>query len=988
MIPRAAIRASIAAALLTLGGFGVAQAQVCPTLSSIPTYVAAAVCAGGPCLCGVANGAAGTWGTAGTWTPNTSCENGGVTGSQSNCSDQYQMGTGNPARSGNGFDGNTYAPAGGMVAPPPPGVAAAFGVNCNTPFACSAGIRHNNLSTSVLYDNYPNLCRFVDNTSGHDIFVPQNTPQEFVDFLNNLPGSVTAWPCALGNTAYPLTATASYPNAFLIVPPTANGISAGAIAPGSDIVTVAGAEPLTLSLTANVPTARASPPTTFTIPAAAMSVPAIFNPTGESGTYMRYDCQAGATAASATNPAICNPRVITEQQMFSVTTAASSCSASTKASTSTNCDGSWPPTATNPPTVVSDIFTIGGYTPVGCSGATCGLADYEPPMSGQCGTAPTAGSSAGACVAPTTLAAGSVLITSTLTTWTCNGVNGGGNTPCSSVDGSCGTANGQSFSASAPPPGAYTLCSSGTPTAVAGSGPWNWSCDGSANGGAIVPCSALLTPTPPPACGAVNGACGGVVNAPCMSGSCVGNCAVGIVAAMTDNGVTTTWTCDGLNGGTAISCSGSDPAIGGVCSAAADTCTAGTAAGYSASAGTWTCDGLNGGSNASCTVAIAGVCSATADTCNAGTAAGYSASAGTWTCDGLNGGSNASCTVAINGACSSTADTCTAGTAAGYSASAGTWTCDGLNGGSNASCAALVNGGCGSTQYSCNSGTVDLNNEFDNGLTSMWICDSTNGGTNSGVCSSADVISDPCNSLADECYSPWTPQDYSDSGGTNSWECVNGSASTACGTSGGSIAPTCNSSTGTTQGAPSLGGCTVGTYQLGTAYGAGTTMYWTCGGVGNDSTVQCSNSGYLCGTTAGTCTWGDASGLTDNGTTTSWSCSQVSGLSQSCSLPDLVTAVCGSTTNTCTAGTPASGGASCSDNGTTTTCTWTCLANGVHGGTNASCSSSTPDPVNGSCGSAVDTCNSGTPTGLSGGPTTFNWECDGSNGGSSASCSN
>ncbi|MCK9362911.1 MAG: hypothetical protein M0P74_04860 [Syntrophales bacterium] len=57
------------------------------------------------------------------------------------------------------------------------------------------------------------------------------------------------------------------------------------------------------------------------------------------------------------------------------------------------------------------------------------------------------------------------------------------------VSGVCGTANGQAFT-SAPTP-TDNLCSVGTPTTVAGSGPWTWSCAGS-DGGATVSCTANI----------------------------------------------------------------------------------------------------------------------------------------------------------------------------------------------------------------------------------------------------------------------------------------------------------------------------------------------------------------------------------------------------------------------------------------------------------------------------------------------------------------
>lgn len=64
------------------------------------------------------------------------------------------------------------------------------------------------------------------------------------------------------------------------------------------------------------------------------------------------------------------------------------------------------------------------------------------------------------------------------------------------VNGACGSANGGSFT-SAP---SSNLCAAGNPSAVAGSGPWSWSCAG-INGGTSATCSANLSSNPllPPA---------------------------------------------------------------------------------------------------------------------------------------------------------------------------------------------------------------------------------------------------------------------------------------------------------------------------------------------------------------------------------------------------------------------------------------------------------------------------------------------------------
>ncbi|MDR0650755.1 MAG: hypothetical protein LBG59_05135 [Candidatus Peribacteria bacterium] len=73
-------------------------------------------------------------------------------------------------------------------------------------------------------------------------------------------------------------------------------------------------------------------------------------------------------------------------------------------------------------------------------------------------------------------------------TWTCNGSNGGTTANCSAnkkVNGVCGSANGTNITA-AP---TSNLCSVGTASTVSGSGPWTWTCAG-LNGGTNASCSA------------------------------------------------------------------------------------------------------------------------------------------------------------------------------------------------------------------------------------------------------------------------------------------------------------------------------------------------------------------------------------------------------------------------------------------------------------------------------------------------------------------
>ena len=81
-------------------------------------------------------------------------------------------------------------------------------------------------------------------------------------------------------------------------------------------------------------------------------------------------------------------------------------------------------------------------------------------------------------------------------TWSCEGLNTGLTTNCTSriaVNGSCGSADGAARS-TAP---SANLCGAGTPSSVTGTGPWNWTCDGTGVGTRSASCSAPLPPPPP-----------------------------------------------------------------------------------------------------------------------------------------------------------------------------------------------------------------------------------------------------------------------------------------------------------------------------------------------------------------------------------------------------------------------------------------------------------------------------------------------------------
>ena len=213
------------------------------------------------------------------------------------------------------------------------------------------------------------------------------------------------------------------------------------------------------------------------------------------------------------------------------------------------------------PTIVTQTPTGWTWTCMGSGGgadASC-AAHYDPTVAlrpGACGTAagvPHPLTPNG--VAPYMCAyggQGTVRSSGGLWRWTCTGDvgtpvascsapdTGTGNPPPSSAnDGRCGAANGDQV-ASAPSSG---LCAAGTASAVAGSGPWTWSCQG-ISGGATAVCSANpYIVTGPGQCGAAHG-----TTIPRQPNSSL--CSVGAPGPVSGSGPWT-WDCVGT---TTVSC--------------------------------------------------------------------------------------------------------------------------------------------------------------------------------------------------------------------------------------------------------------------------------------------------------------------------------------------------------------------------------------------------------------------------------------------------
>lgn len=141
--------------------------------------------------------------------------------------------------------------------------------------------------------------------------------------------------------------------------------------------------------------------------------------------------------------------------------------------------------------------------------------------------------------------------------WNCNGINGGNNISCSAsltVNGQCGPAHGQ-YSMSAPMSG---LCSAGTATAVAGTGPYTWNCSG-VNGGTASSCASQAI---------VNGVCGPSNSMPTASAPVSGLCSAGTASAVAGTGPWV-WSCNGSGGGSKSNCTAPTPppppSFGGAC---------------------------------------------------------------------------------------------------------------------------------------------------------------------------------------------------------------------------------------------------------------------------------------------------------------------------------------------------------------------------------------------------------------------------------------
>jgi len=326
----------------------------------------------------------------------------------------------------------------------------------------------------------------------------------------------------------------------------------------------------------------------------------------------------------------------------------------------------------------------------GMSTASCSANVYAPPVDGQCGPA-NGGNYTSAPPASTLCSVGGIdaftYYGGVTWGWGCLGQSGGNEAWCGTNDANfpvCGSANGGSYTQ---PPPASQLCSGASTVSnfqaqYDASGilqSWSWTC----NAVGYPPnnaCSASNANYPSSgACGSDNGV--GSLTPPAVDSLCSN----GTPSSVSSNAYTWLWSCSGVNGGDAASCSApiGQPSSDGVCGAAngiattvspaaGSLCSTGTPSSVTSNANTWlwSCSGVNGGDATSCSAPTSqtssndGICGPTDGTAipnapNVGLCASGSASTVTgvgpwnWTCGG-SGGTIASCKAYLCGACTGT----------------------------------------------------------------------------------------------------------------------------------------------------------------------------------------------------------------------------------------------------------------------------------------------------------------------------------------------
>ncbi len=566
--------------------------------------------------------------------------------------------------------------------------------------------------------------------------------------------------------------------------------------------------------------------------------------------------------------------------------------------------------------------------------------------------------------------------------WTCSGLYDGGAATCHAPlknNGICGAASMRGHRDA--PTG--DLCNAGVASAVQGTGPWTWSCEGG-NGGASVSCRALTL---------IDGACGPAHGSAYAKTPTDGLCSSGHATRVTGLGPFN-WSCSGDNGGSTASCTaslGTKEEVEAVvsCGEAVETlafgkpsdklCASGKASAVEGDGPwTWTCVD-DAGHSASCSTltANAGVCGKAAGVpvanepktklCEAGTPSDVRMHAKTewqWDCAGTMGAKAVSCSAPIVAAAEAKKEALVSPAKDDKAAMA------------SPAPDAVCGGAAGK----------NLTEKPDDDLCAVGKASAVRGsGPWSWTCGQKAKVT---------CEAQKT---------------VNG----ACGASNGSVQKE----------APVSGLCAEG---LATPVSGSGPWLWSCIGSGSGSSASCSASSQaqtkvdgLCGAASNAVTnQAPVSGLCDSGMPSSvygsgpwtWTCSGMNGgIASTCAtskvLPKappppgpLVNGLCGSANGVASLVAPeddmcAAGMVTAlSGNGPWN---WSCI--GANGGMTVSCTAplTPPDPIVGMCGAAhgVSTltapkgglCAAGIVSAVSGkGPWT--WSCSGTNGGGAVSC--
>jgi outer membrane protein OmpA-like peptidoglycan-associated protein len=581
-------------------------------------------------------------------------------------------------------------------------------------------------------------------------------------------------------------------------------------------------------------------------------------------------------------------------------------------------------------------------------------------------------------------------------------------------DGQCGPAN-EAGTEGAPQTG---LCASGIPSRVNGIGPWTWACSGR-NGGQAAACSAAPK---------TNGECGSASGAGVDSMPMNNLCTAGYASAITGAGPWN-WTCSGLYGGAAALCSAT-PKQNAICGTASlyghreaprdNLCSIGAPSAVNGGGPwTWTCNGANGGAAVSCLspISVNGGCgeangvAATSvpsdDLCSYGKASRVTGSGPwMWTCSGTNGGESESCTAPLGHAAAvataaPTPTTPTEGTSAPAPSAAPAVP---VTSGGNE----FVSCGASAEFAALAAPTKDLCSKGEAGTV-------TGEGPWSWTCSDKDGHKTECSTLAP---SGSFAEVEANVAKPKANEAPAPSAAPVATVATGPEKPACGIAAGEgTASAPARDLCSIG--KASAVHGTGP-WNWTC--EKNKGKAECNAPKLLdasCGGANGAirrnppvselCNTGTPTPLQGSGPWM-WSCiGSGGGVSVSCSAGSQtqtrVDGACGEAATVITTKAPA---ANLCDGGMPSAVyghgpwTWTC--SGLNGGVASLCSAQNTAPqappppgplVNGLCGNAngvaaiaqpqEELCSAGTATQTSGnGP--WNWDCIGANGGMSVSC--